>query len=88
MEATVLNIVNQVLTNRGKNPVTQLQVTDNLRTDIGFDSLDLAELTVRIEAEYDVDIFENGLIQTIGEIFEILKKQQWTTSFATQLIIW
>lgn len=76
MEATVLNIVNQVLTNRGKNPVTQLQVTDNLRTDIGFDSLDLAELTVRIEAEYDVDIFENGLIQTIGEIFEILKKQQ------------
>lgn len=88
MEATVLNIVNQVLTNRGKNPVTQLQVTDNLRTDIGFDSLDLAELTVRIEAEYDVDIFENGLIQTIGEIFEILKKQQWTSSFATQLIIW
>lgn len=35
---------------------------------LGLDSLDLAELTVRIEAEYDVDIFEDGVVTTIGEI--------------------
>lgn len=44
----------------------------HLRNDIGFDSLDLAELTVRIEAEYEIDIFEKGIISTVGEIFEIL----------------
>jgi acyl carrier protein len=44
-----------------------------LRDDIGFDSLDLAELTVRIEAQFKVDIFEKGIISTVGEIFDRLK---------------
>ena len=30
----------------------------NLRNDIGFDSFDLAQLTVMIEDEFDVDIFD------------------------------
>ena len=40
----------------------------NLRNDIGFDSFDLAQLTVMIEDEFDVDIFEDGIVQTVGEI--------------------
>ncbi len=44
----------------------------HLRNDIGFDSLDLAELTVRIEAEYDIDIFEDGIVNTVSEIFQKL----------------
>ena len=39
-----------------------------LREDIGFDSLDLAELTVRIEEAFEVDVFADGLVSTIGEI--------------------
>ncbi len=46
----------------------------HLRDDIGFDSLDLAELTVRIEAEFDVDIFEDGYVSTVGDVLNKLNK--------------
>lgn len=64
----LLQIINTILENRGKNIVDNINLDTNLRNDLGFDSLDLAELTVRIEAEYDVDIFENGMVMTIGDI--------------------
>lgn len=67
-------IINTVLSNRSKPTLTELEVSYNLRNDIGFDSMDLAELTVRIEAEYDVDIFEDGVVNTVGEILKKLEK--------------
>lgn len=63
-------IINTVLKNRGKQELGEIFESSHLRNDIGFDSLDLAELTVRIEAEYDVDIFEDGIVNTIGEIMQ------------------
>lgn len=72
MEKKVLEIVNTVLTNRNKENLTCLTHEMHLRNDIGMDSLDLAELTVRIEAEYDIDIFEDGLVNTVGEILKKL----------------
>ena len=44
-----------------------------LTDDLGFDSFNLAQLTVEIESEFDVDIFENGVILTYGEILVQLK---------------
>lgn len=75
MEQRLLELFNIVLQNRGKETKKKIYLKSNLRDDIGFDSLDLAELTVRIEAEYDVDIFENGIVSTVGEIMDRLKKQ-------------
>lgn len=69
----LLEIINTVLENRGKSTVLELENNQSLRNDIGFDSLDLAELTVRIEAEYDIDIFEDGIVNTIGEVKNRLK---------------
>ena len=68
-EEKILEIMNTILENRKKEKVTTLRPEMNLKNDIGFDSLDLAELTVRIEAEYDVDIFEDGLVETVSEVF-------------------
>nr|WP_195350973.1 phosphopantetheine-binding protein [Bacteroides nordii] len=68
MMKKLLEIINTVLANRGKSTVTSINEASGLRDDLGLDSLDLAELTVRIEAEYDVDIFEDGVVTTIGEI--------------------
>ena len=65
---TIENIINIVLMNRGKAKVNSITAGSSLRDDLGLDSLDLAELTVRIEAEYDVDIFEDWVVTTIGEI--------------------
>ena len=68
----LFKIINCVLENRGRLQVTELMPETHLRQDLGFDSLDLAELTVRIEAECDIDIFENGIVFTVGEIQKIL----------------
>ena len=59
-------IINSVLENRGKNVVESITPEMNLRNDIGLASLDLAELTVNIEAEYDIDVFEDGLVETVS----------------------
>jgi len=64
----LLEIINTVLRNRGRKEIESLTDRLHLRNDIGFESLDLAELTARIEAEFDVDIFEDGIVNTIGEI--------------------
>lgn len=75
MKDKILLIINTVLKNRGKEPVRRIDAKTNLRNDIGFDSLDLAELTVRLEAEFDVDIFENGIVTSVGEILKILESK-------------
>jgi acyl carrier protein len=73
MENKVLEIINLVLENKGEPLLDSLNLTDDLRDDLGLDSLDLAELTVRIEDEFGIDIFSNGLINNIGQIIEQLK---------------
>lgn len=73
METKILDIINRIRESKGLNPKDKLNPTDNLRTDLEFTSFDLAELTVKIEDEFDIDIFEDGLINTVGEIFEKLK---------------
>ncbi|MBO6795101.1 MAG: acyl carrier protein [Balneolaceae bacterium] len=75
MDTTLLGIINTVLDNRSKPTISELKDSDHFRDDIGFDSLDLAELTVRIEAEFDVDVFENGLVNTVEEIKERLMQK-------------
>ena len=70
----ILQIINTVLDNRNKLNIKDISSSSDLRNDCGLDSLDLAELTVRIEAEYDVDIFEDGLITTVGEILNKLNE--------------
>jgi acyl carrier protein len=69
MEEKVLEIINEIRATKDLAPVIKLNVTDNLRNDLGLTSFDLAELTVRVEDEFDIDIFENGLVNTVGEVF-------------------
>lgn len=72
MENKLLTIINQVLTNAGKPAAAHIEQQTSLRNDLGFDSFHLAELTVRIEDAYGIDVFENGIVNTIGEIEAIL----------------
>jgi len=75
MEEKIIKIINIVLENRNRKKMSTLNSKMHLRNDIGFDSLDLAELTVRIEAEYGIDIFEDGIVNTVGEILDKLKQK-------------
>jgi acyl carrier protein len=64
----LLRLINQVLANKRRPAVMQLRPETRLREDLGFDSLDLAELVVRIEEASGVDVFEKGVLRTAGEI--------------------
>jgi len=64
----LLEIINTVLANSNKKTVESINLNLHLRNDLDFDSFNLAELTVRIEEKFGVDVFENGLINTIDEL--------------------
>lgn len=74
MEDKLLEIINTVLLNNGKEEIQKINPGTHLRNDLGFNSLQLAELTVRIESEFGVDVFEDGIVNTISEILEKLKR--------------
>ena len=74
MEEQVLSIINDIRKSKNLKVLESLKETDNLRNDLNLTSFDLAELTVRIEDEFGVDIFEEGLVDTIGEIYKRLRK--------------
>jgi len=68
-------IINIILEKNDRQPLNTLQFDLSLRNDLGMDSLDLAELTVRIEDEFGVDIFEDGMIDTVQEILDKINKR-------------
>ena len=50
----------------------QIDETTSLRDHLQLDSLDLAELSVRIEDAFQVDIYANGLVNTVGDVINKL----------------
>jgi len=70
----LLEIVNTVRDNKSQPPMAELMPEHDLRADLGFDSLDLAELTVRVEKEFGIDIFADSFVLTFADIFAKLNK--------------
>lgn len=74
MKDEILKIINKIREAKNVASIDELRPQDRLRDDLGFTSFDLAELTVNIEDKYDIDIFEDGLVDTVGEILNKLEK--------------
>lgn len=73
MEEKVKEIIILVLENANKSVPENILETSLLRNDLGLDSMMLAELTVHLEEEFDIDVFEDGIVNTIGEIYTKLR---------------
>jgi len=73
MQQIILSIINNIREAKGLSSLDKLADDMKLREDLEFTSFDLAELTVKIEDEFDIDIFEDGLVSTVGEIFAKLE---------------
>ena len=69
----VIKIIEEILTDNGEKSNIDITKESQLR-DLGLSSFDLATLTVKIEDKFDVDIFEDGLVNTVGEIISILEE--------------
>lgn len=74
MKEKVVEILKGIVLAKGKKIDSEINSETKLREDLGLTSFDLAELTVKIEDEFDIDIFEDGLVSTVGEIFAKLEK--------------
>ncbi len=68
-------IIDEVLREAGRDRATTISPSTRLRADLDLDSLDLAVLTVKIEAKTGVDVFAKGVVSTVGEIVCRLNEQ-------------
>lgn len=55
---------------KGLEPLVDFGIKANLRTDLGLDSLDLAELAVRIEAKTGKDVFHAPFPRSVGDLVD------------------
>jgi len=68
------DVVNDILEKKdGSRPVEHLSDDRSLTEDLGLDSLDLAEMTVRLEDRHGVDVFEDDVVDEVGEVLDKLK---------------
>jgi len=72
MHKKILYIVNSIKENKFEETVLELKPEQKLREDLNFDSFDLAELTVKIEEEFGIDIFEDGMVNSVNDIYSKL----------------
>jgi len=68
MNQKLKEIIKGILEKKEKNLWEDVELSMSLRKDLGFDSFDLAELTVLVEDEFGIDIFADGLVDTIQEV--------------------
>jgi acyl carrier protein len=73
MKEKVIEIVKNILIENGIELIFDINENTNLR-ELGLTSFDLATLTVMIEDEFGIDVFENGIVYTIEDIVLILTK--------------
>lgn len=59
--------------NKKHDDAIDIITTTSLRNDLGFDSFDFAELTVKIEDAFGVDIFEKRMVDTFEQIISEIK---------------
>jgi acyl carrier protein len=73
---TILATLAQVQTDRGRTPSVP-QDSDRLTQTLGFDSLDLAVIVVRLEQQLGCDPFREGrpLVATFGELVALYERE-------------
>ena len=56
---------------------SEIELSSNFKDDLGADSLDLFELVMALEEEYDVEIPTDDLesINTVGDVINFLKSK-------------
>lgn len=74
IQQKIVEFINTIRAEKSLEPMIYVDESMSLRDDLDLQSLDLATLTVKIEDEFDVDVFEKGLIQTFGEVVQRVKE--------------
>ena len=68
MTEKLLVILNTVLTSIGVDTLTSIDPSLDLRKDLEIDSISYAELIVRLEDAFNINVNDEGRVNTIGDI--------------------
>lgn len=75
MESILFQVLNEITSRKGAAERETYDERLTLREDLCMDSFDLAELTVKLEDQTGIDIFENNLnVVTVGDVLNIIDK--------------
>ena len=77
LEQAVFSVVETTVRNMDviqRVNIPELSLQASLKQDLGLDSLSLAELSVRLENEFGVDVYEENTPETVGDIIKILSR--------------
>ena len=75
LEQAVFSVVETTVRNMDviqRVNIPEISLQANLKLDLGLDSLSLAELSVRLENEFGVDVYEENTPETVADIIKIL----------------
>ena len=70
----IKEMIQEILEDQNIKIETEINSDTELR-DLGLTSIDLATLTVMIEDEYGVDVFEEEIIRTVGELIKKIENK-------------
>lgn len=68
-------ILNDIREEKDEDRLEKIAENMSLRKDIGLDSLDLALLTAKLEDEFDIDVFEAGIVDNVADILALVEKK-------------
>lgn len=72
-EDLLRKFINGIRREKDEEEVPELRRDMTLRGDLNLDSMDLAVLTVRLEEKFNVDIFEDGIVDTVDAVLKKLE---------------
>ncbi len=73
METKIIEIIKQIILDKEDNSNYEINENTKLKDDLNFNSIDLATLTVMDEDMFSIDIFENGNVISINDIYVKLR---------------
>lgn len=77
MQETLMTKLTAILVKNLPVSVEDIREESNFRTDLGADSLDLVEIIMAVENEFNVEISDDEITQinTVGNAISILEKK-------------
>jgi len=72
MNDKLLAILNTVLSSIGVDVIETLEPKLDLRNDLEIDSISYAELIVRLEDEFGINVNDEGRVNTVGDLISRL----------------
>jgi acyl carrier protein len=81
-ESAVATQIRTALAEHLKRDVTKIRLEDNLRKDLGLDSLAMIELLFKIEETFDLEIPNEDLseITTVGDVIAYMERRLGTVA--------